>query len=151
MFAPEDLIPLATLRLALGCHAASSIDHLHAEAEELPVEDHLHLLSSQFLARALQPDHISFQHAILEQVRRKIKDTLRSKCIDDVRPFLEADGSMSSANYKHAKVAIHTNVVQRSIRRSHPNRVLGTKTPPVQKCPLNNNTTLVQLSSRSTA
>ena len=32
-----------SLRLATGCHLAFSIDHLHAEALELPVGDHLHL------------------------------------------------------------------------------------------------------------
>ena len=58
---------------------------------------------------------------------------------------------MSSANYKHAKVAIHTNLVQRSIRRSHPNRVLGTKTPPVHKSeislPRKTRSTMAQLRS----
>ena len=93
------LVQNKSLQLALGCHSASSVDHLHAEAEELPVGDHLHLLSSQFLAQALQPHHTSHSHAILDQGRRKVKETLRSKCIDDVRPFLEADGMMLRENY----------------------------------------------------
>ena len=47
------LIHNSALRLALGCHKASSFEHLHNKALELPVEDHIKLLSAQFLARAL--------------------------------------------------------------------------------------------------
>ena len=49
------------LRLALGCHTMASIDHIHSEAKELRVSDHLRLLSSQFLARCLQPRHPSHE------------------------------------------------------------------------------------------
>ena len=63
------------LCLALGCHKASSLDHLHAEAEEIPVGEHLRLLSSQYIAQALQPHHISQRHAIKEQGRRNKKHT----------------------------------------------------------------------------
>ena len=40
------LIQNKALRLALGCHTAASVDHLHWEALELPVGDHLRLLSA---------------------------------------------------------------------------------------------------------
>ena len=64
------------LRLALGCHSKSSIDHLHAEAKELLVSDHLLLLSSQFLAKALQPSHVSHFYAKIDRGRRNMKLTL---------------------------------------------------------------------------
>ena len=68
------------LRLALGCHVASSVDHLHDEATELPVKEHLHLLSSQFLARALQENHPSHHYVKQDQGPRPMKETLHSKC-----------------------------------------------------------------------
>ena len=61
------------LRLALRCHAAASVDHLHAEVGELPVGFHLLLLSSQFLARSLPLASVSFPVAQLEQGRRHLK------------------------------------------------------------------------------
>ena len=61
------------LRLALRCHAAASVDHLHAEVGELPVGFHLLLLSSQFLARSLPLASVSFPVAQLEQGRRRLK------------------------------------------------------------------------------
>ena len=91
------------LRLALGRHNASSIGHLHDEAEELPVEEHLHLLSSQYLARALQTHHVSHPHAILDQGRRKLKNALRSKCIESVQPYLDADGLLLRGNYARTR------------------------------------------------
>ena len=120
-----------SLRLATGCHAASSIDHLHAEAKELPVGDHLHLLSSQFLARSLDPNHVSHPFTTLDQGPRKLKHTLRSKCVEDVSPYLEENGTISRGNYDMVKNKLHTDIVRKSIIRSSDNRVIGCKPPPV--------------------
>ena len=54
------------LRLATGCHQVASIDHFHAEAKELPVGDHMHLLSARFLARSLNPNHVSYPYTTLD-------------------------------------------------------------------------------------
>ena len=121
------------LRLALGCHTASSIDHLHSEAAELPVRDHLHLLSAQFLARALQPSHPSHPHVTRQNGRRSIKNTLRSKCIETVRPYLDANEKIAPGTYRQAIKDIHTDAVNIAIDNSGPNRVLGTKPPQVSK------------------
>ena len=120
-----------SLRLATGCHAASSIDHLHAEAKELPVGDHLHLLSSQFLARSLDPNHVSHPFTTLDQGPRKLKHTLRSTCIEDVSPYLEESGTISRGNYDMVKNKLHNDIVRKSINRSSNNRVIGCKPPPV--------------------
>ena len=45
------------LRISTGCVKMAGIDHLHAEAQVLPVDEHLSLLSAQFLARTLVPSH----------------------------------------------------------------------------------------------
>ena len=41
------------LRISTGCHKMSSVDHLHAEANMLKVNEHSELLSAQYLARCL--------------------------------------------------------------------------------------------------
>ena len=119
------------LRLATGCHTAAAVDHLHTETGVLPVSDHLHLLSSQFLARALHPDHVSHPYALLDQGRRGLKQTLRSKCIADVQPYLEEDGSLGRGQFSLVKNKLHTDIVDKSIRNRAPNRVLGVLPPPI--------------------
>ena len=48
------------LRVVTGCHAAALMEHLHRETQTLPVNDHLQLLSRQFLATSLQQSHPSY-------------------------------------------------------------------------------------------
>ena len=64
------------LRVALGCHQMASIQHLHSKAKVLPVADHLNLLSSQFLAKALSPEHVSYTTVTLPDGPRSMKKTL---------------------------------------------------------------------------
>ena len=45
------------IHVATGCVKMASIDHLHEENKMLPVQDLLPLISSQYLARALQPNN----------------------------------------------------------------------------------------------
>ena len=117
------------LRLVLGCHNAASFEHLHVECQELPVKEHLHLLSAQFLARSLQPSHPSHHYAQLDQGHRQLKHTLRSKVIEDVRPYLESDGTAREGSFSYIKNAFHTDIVSKVVRDLAPNRVLGH--PPV--------------------
>ena len=46
------------LRIATGRHKMSSVDHLHVEAKILKVREHSELLSSQYLARCLEPGNV---------------------------------------------------------------------------------------------
>jgi hypothetical protein len=43
----------AALRLITGCHKASPVSHLHAEAKVMPVAEHLSMLYGQFLASCM--------------------------------------------------------------------------------------------------
>ena len=119
------------LRLALGCHSAASVDHLHAEAKELLVADHLRLLASQFLAKALHPDHISHHYVKLDRGRRSNKHTLQSKCIDDVRQYLDEEGNLPRGSYNEVKNNIHTDIVREALNRSSAYRVLGRRPPEI--------------------
>ena len=100
---------------------------------ELPVREHLHLLSDQFLARSLQPNHVSHPYTTLDQGPRRLRDTLRSKCLADVSPYLEADGTLLPGNYSAAKNNLHTDIVRNYLVNASDNRVLGQKPPPVHK------------------
>ena len=120
-----------SLRLATGCHVASSIEHLHAEAKELPVKEHLHLLSAQYLARSLQPHHVNYPLVTLDQGPRKMKDTLRSKVLSEVSPYLEDDGSLRGGNYVSVRNKLHTDAVHKYMSNAKNNRVIGQPPPPV--------------------
>jgi hypothetical protein len=54
--APLQAVQNSALRSITGCHAASSVQHLHDECEMLQVFDHLAMQSSQFLANTRQPN-----------------------------------------------------------------------------------------------
>ena len=49
----------SSLCVATGCVKMTSIDHLHKITKIFPVDDHLSLLRSQCLARALKPSNSS--------------------------------------------------------------------------------------------
>ena len=115
--------------LALGCHSASAVDHFHDEATELPVKEHLHLLSAQFLARALQEHHPSREFVTQDRGPRPMKETLRSKCIEDLRPFLDERGKIPNGHFPLVKKALHTKVVTHTIDSLGANRVLNRRRP----------------------
>ena len=123
----------SALRLALGCHSTASFEHIHNEAKELPVSDHLRLLSSQFLARALQENHPSHRHVIRDKGRRSLAETLRSKCIDVVTPYLNESGKIGAGDFQRVKSAIHTDIVAEAIDRLGSSRVLNGAPPQVDK------------------
>ena len=120
-----------SLRLVLGCHSASNIDHLHQECKELPVAQHLRLLSAQFLALSLQPDHPSHLYVTLDRGHRPMKETLRSKCLADVEPYLNGEGVVEIGSYPAVRDSIHTDIVRQTIDTLAPNRVLGRRPPPI--------------------
>ena len=121
------------LRLVLGCHSNSSVDHLHDEAKELPVEEHLRLLAAQFLARCLQESHPSHHYVTLERGPRPMKHTLRSKCIEEVRPFLDERGVIPPGHYPNVKKSLHTKIVAETLDSLDNNRVLNCRPPLIDK------------------
>ena len=120
------------LRLVTGCHNAAAQDHLHAETEILPVAAHLRLLSAQHLAKALQPSHPS-HHLVAapsEPPRRRMKETLRSSCLEVVEPFLDG-GVVPPGELRRTLNNIHTKVVTDELAALGDNRILLAKPPPI--------------------
>ena len=124
------------LRIATGCIKRTPIDHLHEETKVLLIKDHLEMLSKQFLARALQPDHPSHPVATAYPGPKGCRRTLRSafftrhfyRSYTDTRT---SSGIIPSTSYKTVIKQIHTDTVRRSLANLEPNRVLNDKPPPV--------------------
>ena len=118
--------------MALGCHQASSVDHLHAESVAvLPIEAHLRLFSAQFLAQALQPHHPSHRHVTLDRGPRAMKETLQSKLLDVVRPYLNEHGVIDPGSYNDTLRSIHCDIVSQTVDGFVSNRVLNAPPPPL--------------------
>jgi hypothetical protein len=96
----------------------------------LKVKEHLELLSSQFLADAMQPSHPSHTVVTALPGPRRMKETLHSKCINHVQPFL-TNGVMLELNLKKAINSLHTSAVAKAVCDVGPNRVLGLYSPNV--------------------
>ena len=101
----------------------------------LPIRDHLSMLSQQFLARALQPDHPSHPVATAHPGPRGCRATLRSAFFTPsfYRSYTDtgtSSGVVPSASYKTVIKQIHTDTVRRSMAALPPNRVLNAKPPP---------------------
>ena len=144
------LVQNRALRLVTGAHKLSSVEHLHAETLILPVEPHQLLLTAQFLARALEPGHVSHETVLLPPGPRQMKPTLRQKVGHLVEPHLR-DGVLVRGSFPAVKNLIHTQVVSETISSYAPNRVLGTRPPPISpsesRLPRQIRTTLSQLRS----
>ena len=117
------------LRVVTGCHAAASMEHLHHETQTLPVDDHLQLLSWQFLSTSLQPSNPSFDVVSKPQGPRQIRHTLSSRHLPAVEPFLRG-GVLSPDRRLDTIKDLHTSAVAVAVRKlgARPNR-LNTHTP----------------------
>lgn len=119
------------LRLATGCHAASTVSHLHQESKFALVKDHLDMLSTQHLASCLRPSHPS--NAVVKEPPgpRSMKHTLQSKYQHALSSHLNADGNLDPTTYNDVRKTIHTESVAATISRLDPNRLLGAPPPPI--------------------
>ena len=117
------------LRMATGCHTASTISHLHQEAKFALVGDHLDMLSTQHLASSLRPSHPSNAAVKEPSGPRSMKHTLQSRFLPTLTPHLDARGNIDPADYKKVRKSVHTVSVASTISRLEPNRLLGTRPP----------------------
>ena len=62
------------LRIITGLHKMSNIDHIHSETKMLLVEDHLNLLSAQYLVHCLDTDYV-FHHITTMDHSPRERDT----------------------------------------------------------------------------
>ena len=106
------------LRNITGSHKMSSIDHLHSETKMLPVEDHLNLLSAQYLVHCLDTENVCHHITKLDHPPREMKETPFTRHNQTVLPLL--------ANTKKASLqAVHSSFVNTAIDNMTDNRVLN--------------------------
>ena len=113
------------LRIATGCHKMSSIDHLHTEAEMLKVREHSELLSTQYLARCLEPGNVCHLITTRATPERQMKETLYTRHRNTVEPMLVENDRKAILH------ALHTDAVDKAVKSHERNVVLDGRHPPI--------------------
>ena len=121
-------IVTAAARICTGCHASTPSNELIMEAQILPAEDRLRMLSEQSLLSALRPGHVSHASVTAPPGPRAKKQTLSSKYLAGVSSHL-TNGTLDPENYRNTIKSIHTEVVSNVISRCGHSRVLGGPRP----------------------
>ena len=122
----------AALRVVTGCVKKTQIDHLHTEANMMPVREHCDMLASQYLLKtqlAHHPVHLDLNEPKPAKYRLT-KTTLRDKYENEVKTVLNNE-SLNDTNYKSKLKLIHTRHVSSMIQNRKPNPVTGRPAPKV--------------------
>jgi hypothetical protein len=128
---PIQKVQNAVLCTITGCHAASSIQHLHDKCKMLQVHQHLDMQCSQFLLNTQQVSHPS--HDVTSRPpgpRTDRKPTLQHRFNCDIDQFTSNGVEIALIYKKHVK-AIHISEVASALASREPNYVLGYPAPEV--------------------
>ena len=90
------------LRIATGCHKMSSVDHLHVEDKMLKVREHSELLSTQYLARCLEPGNVCYSITTRGTPKRRMKETLFTRHRNTVEPMMLANNRKATLQAFHS-------------------------------------------------
>ena len=101
----------------------SSVDHLHGEANVLKVREHSELLSTQYLARYLEPENVNNSITTRNTSKRRVKETLFTSHRSTVEPM------MIAKDRKATLQAIHTKAVNQAVTSQRRNVVLDDRPP----------------------
>ena len=112
------------LRIITGSHKMSSIDHIHSETKMLQVEDHLNLLSAQYLVQCLDTENVCHHITKMDLPPREMKETIFTRHYQTVLPLL-------ANNRKDTLQALHTSFVNTTIGNMKDNRVLNSRPPSI--------------------
>ena len=99
----------------------SSIDYLHSKTKIPQVEDHVNLLSAQYLLQCLDTENVCHNITKVDLPPRDMKETIFSRHYQTVLPLL--------ANNR--KDTLHTSFVNTAIDNMKENRVLNNRPPPI--------------------
>ena len=124
------------LRIITGSHKMSSIDHLHSEM--LQVEDHLNLLSVQYLVQCLDTENVCHHITKMDRPPREMKETIFTRHYQTVLSLL-------ATNRKDTLQALHASFVNTIINNMKDNRVLNNRPPSI-----NDEETLLSRRQRTT-
>ena len=122
----------------------SSIYHIDSETKMLQVEDHLNLLSAQYLVQCLDTENVCHHMTKMDLPPREMKETIFTRHDQTVLPLL-------ANNRKYTLQALHTSFVNTAKGNMKDNRVLNNRLPPINDeetlLPRRQRTTLSQLRS----
>ena len=121
----------SALRIATGCHQAASIAELHMEAAQMPISDHVGMLSAQYLASCLRESHPLHDVVTAPSGPRHMKPTLFTSHIATVQPYLRADGKLDPPSYSATLKSIHTSAVEATVNRLGKNALLDAVPPAI--------------------
>ena len=102
----------------------SSIDHIHSETEMLQVEDHLNLLSAQYLVQCLDTENVCHHITKMDLPPREMKETIFTRHNQTVLSLL-------ANNRKDTLHALHTSFVNTAIDNMKDNRLVNNRPPPI--------------------
>jgi len=122
----------SALKIALGCHKISSTDHIHNEAEIMPVKHHCEMISKQYLLSTQLDRHPVKVDLTKEPPLRTMKHTLKSRYGEYVQDLLPSN-HLEEDLYKGKLKEIHTMEVQNSIANLGNNPVLNAQAPKIHK------------------
>ena len=103
----------------------SSIYHLHTEAEMLKVKEHSELLSTQYLARCMEPGNVCHPITTRATPERQMKETPYTRHRNTVEPM------MVNNDKKATLQALHTAAVVKAVQCHERNVVLDGRPPPI--------------------
>ena len=119
------------LRIITGSHKMSSIDHIHSETKMLQVEDHLNLLSAQYLVQCLDTENVCHHITKMDLPPREMKETIfiRQSSSDNLHQTIfirhyQTVLPLLANNRKDTLQALHTSFVNTAICNMKDNRVL---------------------------
>ena len=112
------------LRIITGSHKMSSIDHIHSETKMLHVEDHLNLLSVQYLVQCLDTENVCHHITKMDLPPREMKETIFTIDYQTVLPLL-------ANNRKDTLQALRTSFVNAAIGNMKDNGVLNNRPPSI--------------------
>ena len=112
------------LRIITGSHKTSRNDHLYCETEMLQVEDHLNILSAQYMVQCLDTENVCHHISKMDHPPREMKETMFTRHNQTVLPLL-------ANNRKDTLQELHTSFVNTAIGNMKDNRVLNNRPPPI--------------------
>ena len=113
-----------TLRIITGSHKMLCIDHLHSETKMIQVEDHLTLLSVQYLVQCLDTENVCHHITKMDLPPREMKEIIFTRHNQTVLPLL-------ANNRKDTLQPRHTSFVNTAIENMKDNSVLNNRPPPI--------------------
>ena len=127
------------LRFITGSHKMSSIDHLHSATGMIQVEDHLNLLSAQYLVHCLDTENVCHHITKMDQPPREMKETIFTRHNQTVLPQQTHNHTQKYCELYHQKF---TNTVRHATHKT--NRSINITTQNIQGYTITLTTTLVQ-------